>query len=53
MYSDWREWEAETGARLLAAMADLRPRPDHPARTGRAEMPLAAAFGLRTRNDQP
>jgi hypothetical protein len=47
MYSDWWEWEAETGARILAAMADRRPRPDQPVRTGRAELSLAAAFGLR------
>lgn len=47
MYSDWREWEAETGARILAAMAARRPRPDQPVGAGRAEQSLAAAFGLR------
>jgi hypothetical protein len=47
MYADWREWEAETGARILTAMTYRRPRPDRPAEIGNAERSLAAAFGLR------
>lgn len=47
MYGDWREREAETGARILAAMADRRARPDQPAAPGHAERSLATTFGLK------
>ncbi|WP_280384280.1 hypothetical protein [Nocardia wallacei] len=47
MYSDQREWEAETGARILAEMTLRRRRPDRLVETGHAEHSLAAAFGLR------
>lgn len=42
-YEDWREREAEVGARLLAAIAAERPRPNL---AGPAEQPIAAAFGF-------
>ncbi|MGW1682605.1 hypothetical protein [Saccharopolyspora sp. NPDC002376] len=46
-YADWREWEAEVGARMLAMMSRRRPRPnDLPADTGTAERSIASAFGF-------
>lgn len=42
-YADWREREAELGARMLAAIAAERPRPNL---AGPAEQPIAAAFGF-------
>jgi hypothetical protein len=42
-YGDWREREAEVGARVLAALATERPLPNL---AGPAERPIAAAFGF-------
>jgi hypothetical protein len=42
-YGDWREREAELGARVLAALSTERPRPNL---AGPAEQPIAAAFGF-------
>jgi hypothetical protein len=46
-YADWREWEAEVGARTLARLAQQRPAPNRlsPA-AGSAEHSIAAAFGF-------
>jgi IrrE N-terminal-like domain len=46
-YAEWREWEAEVGARELARLARERPRPNRllPA-AGSAEHSIAAAFGF-------
>ncbi|MGH3628732.1 MAG: hypothetical protein ACRDRL_15025 [Sciscionella sp.] len=47
MYSDWREWEAETGARILSTMSRARARPNMlPTKPGSAEHGIAAAFGF-------
>ncbi|MET0234398.1 MAG: ImmA/IrrE family metallo-endopeptidase [Kibdelosporangium sp.] len=46
-YTDWREWEAEVGARELARLAQERPPPNHlPPEAGSAEHSIAAAFGF-------
>ncbi|CAM3311681.1 ImmA/IrrE family metallo-endopeptidase [Kibdelosporangium persicum] len=46
-YGDWREWEAEVGARELARLAQERPRPNRlPPAAGSAEQSIAAAFGF-------
>lgn len=42
-YGDWREREAEVGARVLAALAAERSRPNL---AGPAERSIAAAFGF-------
>lgn len=46
-YADWREWEAEVGARTLARLAQERPTPNRlsPA-AGSVEHSIAAAFGF-------
>ncbi|MGI8311689.1 hypothetical protein [Saccharopolyspora hattusasensis] len=50
-YADWREWEAEVGARLLVTMSRQRPRPnDLPTGVGAAERSIAAAFGFVDRD---
>jgi hypothetical protein len=50
-YADWREWEAEIGARTLSAMSRERPRPNLlRAAAGPAEQSIAAAFGFVARN---
>nr|WP_225953680.1 ImmA/IrrE family metallo-endopeptidase [Kibdelosporangium phytohabitans] len=46
-YADWREWEAEAGARELARLAGRRPAPNRlTTRAGAAEHSIAAAFGF-------
>ncbi|RZQ59658.1 ImmA/IrrE family metallo-endopeptidase [Amycolatopsis suaedae] len=46
-YDDWREWEAEVGARTLARLGRERPRPNRlPLAAGPAERSIAAAFGF-------
>jgi hypothetical protein len=46
-YADWREWEAEVGARALARLAQERPTPNRlPPEAGSAEHSIAAAFGF-------
>lgn len=55
-YADWREWEAEVGARALARLAQERPRPNRlPLASGPAEHSIAAAFGFTHghRTDDP
>jgi hypothetical protein len=50
MYTDWREWEAETGARILSTMSRARAQPNMlPARPRSAEHGIAAAFGFTAR----
>ncbi len=44
-YADWREWEAEVGARALAALARQRPLPNQLVGPG-PENAIAAAFGF-------
>jgi hypothetical protein len=45
--ADWREWEAEVGARELARLAQERPRPNRlPPEAGSADHSIAAAFGF-------
>ncbi|GAA1939698.1 hypothetical protein [Amycolatopsis minnesotensis] len=46
-YTDWREREAEIGARALSAMSRERPRPNRlPVAAGAADQSIAAAFGF-------
>nr|CEL23024.1 hypothetical protein [Kibdelosporangium sp. MJ126-NF4] len=46
-YADWREWEAEVGARELARLALERPAPNRLRQApGSAEHSIAAAFGF-------
>ena len=46
-YADWREWEAEVGARELARLAGERTAPNRlPQAPGSAEDSIAAAFGF-------
>lgn len=46
-YTDWREREAEIGARTLSAMSRERPRPNRlPVAAGPADQSIAAAFGF-------
>ncbi|MCE7010297.1 ImmA/IrrE family metallo-endopeptidase [Kibdelosporangium philippinense] len=46
-YGDWREWEAEVGARELARLAQQRPKPNRlPHAAGSAEQSIAGAFGF-------
>lgn len=46
-YADWREWEAEVGARELARLASERTAPNRLRQApGSAEHSIAAAFGF-------
>ncbi|RZS44488.1 uncharacterized protein DUF955 [Herbihabitans rhizosphaerae] len=46
-YDDWREWEAEVGARTLSRLARERPRPNQLSREASpADHSIAAAFGF-------
>ncbi|SMD25663.1 ImmA/IrrE family metallo-endopeptidase [Kibdelosporangium aridum] len=46
-YADWREWEAEVGARELARLAQQRPKPNRlPHAAGSADHSIAGAFGF-------
>ncbi|ONI90096.1 hypothetical protein ALI144C_03475 [Actinosynnema sp. ALI-1.44] len=46
-YTDWREWEAEAGARELARLASQRPAPNRLTQAaGSVEHSIAAAFGF-------
>jgi hypothetical protein len=50
-YADWREREAEIGARTLSAMSRERPRPNVlPMAAGPADQSIAAAFGFTARD---
>jgi hypothetical protein len=47
MYSDWREWEAETGARLYTKLTRMERQPNKLPRTADGpERGIAAAFGF-------
>lgn len=50
VYSNWKEWEAELGARTLARISRERPLPNQLSpSSGDPERNIAAAFGFETR----